>query len=276
MVFGSYLHRRHEFHVQENQWYHAIPSQLRAAREKVIGWYHSGPKLRGSDLSINKLLRAYVPNPILVIVHINSASSDPTLGIPTDAYFAIEEIKDDGTTTSETFVHIPSIIEAEEAEEIGVEHLLRDLKESSGDLATRITSQLESLRGLESRLREVAVYLGKVLNEELPVNHAILEVLQDVFNLLPNLSPTAEAGGVGDLERSFRVKTNDQLMCIYLSSMIRAVLALHDLIDSGIDGRRDEKKEEKKEKKEDKKEDKEKKDGKQINGVAEKNADNPK
>jgi len=175
---------------------------LMKAREKVIGWYHSGPKLRGSDLSINKLLRNYISNPILVIVHINSA--DPTLGIPTDAYFAIEEIKDDGTTTSETFVHIPSLIEAEEAEEIGVEHLLRDLKESTGDLATRITSQLESLRGLESRLREIAMYLGKVLNGELPFNHAILEVLQDVFNLLPNLSPAgAEMGEVGDLERRF-------------------------------------------------------------------------
>jgi len=246
------------------------------AREKVIGWYHSGPKLRGSDLAINKLLRNYIPNPILVIVHINAAKDDPTVGIPTDAYFAIEEIKDDGTTTSETFVHIPSTIEAEEAEEIGVEHLLRDLKESTGDLATRITSQLESLRGLESRLREVAIYLGKVLNEELPVNHAILEVLQDVFNLLPNLSPTPENGGVGDLSRSFRVKTNDQLMCIYLSSMIRAVLALHDLIDSGLDGKKDDKKEDKKdEKKEDKK--KKEADDKKTNGVAEeKKPDNSK
>jgi 26S proteasome regulatory subunit N8 len=193
------------------------------------------------------------------------------LGIPTDAYFAIEEIKDDGTQTSETFVHIPSLIEAEEAEEIGVEHLLRDLKESTGDLATRITSQLESLRGLESRLREVAAYLGKVLSEELPINHTILEVLQDVFNLLPNLSPTPETGGVGDLERSFRVKTNDQLMCIYLSSMIRAVLALHDLIDSGIDGkeRKEEKKDEKEKEKKEEKEKEKKEEDKKVNGVAE-------
>jgi 26S proteasome regulatory subunit N8 len=239
---------------------------LTTAREKVIGWYHSGPKLRGSDLSINKLLRNFIPNPILVIIHINAASSDPTVGIPTDAYFAIEEIKDDGTTTSETFVHIPSLIEAEEAEEIGVEHLLRDLKESTGDLATRITSQLESLRGLRSRLREVAMYLGKVLDEKLPVNHAILEVLQDVFNLLPNLSPTPEHGGVGDLGRSFRVKTNDQLMCIYLSSMIRAVIALHDLIDSGVDQKKDDKKEKSDKKDEDKK----------VNGVTEEKADKSK
>lgn len=107
------------------------------------------------------------------------------------------------------------------------------------------------------------------------MNHAILEVLQDVFNLLPNLSPTPENGGVGDLGRSFRVKTNDQLMCIYLSSMIRAVLALHDLIDSGIDDKKEDKKDEKKDK--DGKDGKEKKEEAKINGVADgKKEGNPK
>ena len=35
----------------------------------------------------------------------------------------------DGTETRKTFLHVPSAIEAEEAEEIGVEHLLRDIKD---------------------------------------------------------------------------------------------------------------------------------------------------
>lgn len=111
------------------------------------------------------------------------------------------------------------------------------------------------------------MYLDKVLGEELPVNHAILEVLQDVFNLLPNLSPSPESGGVGDLARSFRVKTNDQLMCIYLSSLIRAVLALHDLIDSGIDETQPKKEENLK--KDEKEPAKKETDEKKVNGVTE-------
>ena len=67
------------------------------------------------------------------------------------------------------------------------------------------------------------------------------------------------------MKGGFRVKTNDQLMCIYLSSMIRAVLALHDLIDSGIDQKKDEKKDEKEETKEVKKEA-----DKKVNGAEEK------
>ncbi|KAJ4289616.1 proteasome regulatory particle subunit [Kalmusia sp. IMI 367209] len=219
------------------------------AREKLIGWYHTGPKLRASDLEINELFKRYTPNPLLVIIDVQPKE----VGVPTDAYFAVEEIKDDGTTTSKTFVHTPSMIEAEEAEEIGVEHLLRDIRDVAvGTLSTRITSQLQSLQGLHLRLRDIGQYLQKVLDGDLPVNHAILGNLQDVFNLLPNLStpkpapvkgatngvgPAAGAAGALDnseLARAMSIKTNDQLMAIYLSSLIRAITAFHDLIENKI------------------------------------------
>lgn len=60
------------------------------AREKLIGWYHSGPKLRASDLEINELFKKYTPNPLLVIVDVQPKE----VGVPTDAYFAVDEIKD--------------------------------------------------------------------------------------------------------------------------------------------------------------------------------------
>ncbi|KAI4134205.1 MAG: hypothetical protein LQ347_001716 [Umbilicaria vellea] len=239
------------------------------AREKLIGWYHSGPKLRASDLEINELFKRYTPNPLLVIIDVQPKE----VGVPTDAYFAVEEIKDDGTTTTKTFVHTPSIIEAEEAEEIGVEHLLRDIRDVAvGTLSTRITSQLQSLQGLHLRLRDIGQYLQKVLDGELPVNHAILGNLQDVFNLLPNLSTpktTPQINGANkaqtennDLARAMSVKTNDQLMTIYLSSLIRAITAFHDLIENKIQNRQQQ--EEKEAKKEEGKDDK---DDKKTNGV---------
>ena len=123
-----------------------------------------------------------------------------------------------------------------------------------GTLSTRITSQLQSLQGLHLRLRDIGTYLQKVLDGDLPVNHAILGNLQDVFNLLPNLStpkvatgPLANgANGVNgvtaggdnsELARAMSVKTNDQLMAIYLSSLIRAITAFHDLIENKIQNR---------------------------------------
>ena len=49
--------------------------------------------------------------------------------------------------------------------------------------------------------------------------------MQDIFNLLPNL-------GVEELARSFAVQSNDMMLAIYLSSLTRSVLALHNLIDN--------------------------------------------
>ena len=66
------------------------------ARERMIGWYHTGPKLRASDLEINELFKRFIPRPVMVIVDVRPQ----TVGIPTDAYFAVEEIKD---------VRLPSI-----------------------------------------------------------------------------------------------------------------------------------------------------------------------
>lgn len=129
-------------------------------------------------------------------------------------------------------MHVPSSIEAEEAEEIGVEHLLRDVKNLSvGTLSSRVSDQLSSLRGLQSRLNEIKDYLEQVVAGTLPVNHQIIYNLQDVFNLLPNLDAAEQAGeGVGGTKRPFTVATNDQLLVVYLSSLIRAVIALHDLV----------------------------------------------
>jgi 26S proteasome regulatory subunit N8 len=134
----------------------------------------------------------------------------------------------DGTATTRTFSHIPSSIEAEEAEEIGVEHLLRDIKDiSAGTLSTQIGSQLDSLKGLAHHLNEIRDYLGQVTEGRLPVNHEILTHLQDVFNLLPNMN-------LEEVVKSFAIMTNDEMLAMYLSSLVRAVIALHGLIDNKV------------------------------------------
>lgn len=61
-----------------------------AAREKIVGWYHTGPKLQQNDIAINELIRRYTPNSILVIID----AKPKDLGLPTEAYRAVEEIHD--------------------------------------------------------------------------------------------------------------------------------------------------------------------------------------
>ena len=197
------------------------------AREKVVGWYHTGPKLHQNDIKINELVQRYCNNSVLVIID----AKPKDLGLPTEAYVAVEEVHDDGTPTSKTFEHVPSEIGAEEAEEVGVEHLLRDIRNlTAGTLSQRITSQLMSLKGLSKHLQDIRNYLEKVAMGKLPVNHIIIYQLQDVFNLLPDLN-------VAEFVKATSVKTNDQMLVIYTASIVRVIIALHNLINNKVANR---------------------------------------
>jgi 26S proteasome regulatory subunit N8 len=202
------------------------------AREKVVGWYHTGPKLHQNDVQINELIRRYCSSSVLVIID----AKPRELGLPTEAYRAVEEVHEDGTPTTKSFEHVTSEIGAEEAEEVGVEHLLRDIKDTTiGTLSQRVTNQLAGLRGLSSQLGDIKDYLHQVSTGQLPVNHQIIYQLQDIFNLLPDVTHP-------EFVKALYVKTNDQMLVVYASSLCRSIIALHNLINNKLANRDAEKK----------------------------------
>lgn len=78
-----------------------------------------------------------------------------------------------------------------------------------------------------------------MVSGNLPVNHTIIYQLQDIFNLLPDAN-------VREFVKSMYVKTNDQMLVVYLASLSRSVIALHNLINNKITNRDAERKESKK------------------------------
>jgi len=113
----------------------------------------------------------------------------------------------------------------------------RDIQDKTvGTLAQRISNQLLSLEGLKTHLEGVRDYLSLVASGKLPKNHTILYQLQDIFNLLPNLN-------LQQFSKSFAIKFNDQLLIVYLASLIRAIVALHHLIQNKISNHEAEKQE---------------------------------
>lgn len=146
-------------------------------------------------------------------------------GVPTQAYYSFEQV-DDAKQNKRSFRHIDSVIEAYEAEEVGVEHLLRDINDPTiSTLEWRVNQKVAGLRGLAARLEEMHSYLEAVQNGELPVNNQILYNMQDILNLLPNLN-------VENFVKAFFVNTNDMHLVIYVSSLIRSILALHNLLNN--------------------------------------------
>merc|ERR1739846_146269 len=84
--------------------------------------------------------------------------------------------------------------------------------------------------------------MGQVVDEKLPMNHQITYLLQDIFNLLPDVTNP-------QFVKSINVNTNDQMLVLYTSSLIRSIIALHNLINNKINNKEAEKREGKKDEK---------------------------
>lgn len=65
------------------------------------------------------------------------------------------------------------------------------------------------------------------------INHPILYNLQDVFNLLPGLH-------LLETQQALVLQSNDTMLVMYISSMVRSIIALHNLINNKIDLRSEE------------------------------------
>mmetsp|Transcript_23178 Transcript_23178/g.32652 ORF Transcript_23178/g.32652 Transcript_23178/m.32652 type:complete len:371 (+) Transcript_23178:265-1377(+) len=210
-----------------------------SVKERVIGFYSTGPEIRPNDLRIHSMLKRFLPKgtntpPVFVIIDVRPNRQS----IPTTAYRVVEEVEESSSSSNsnhssvemkKTFVHVPSLIDAMEAEEVGVEHLLRDINDPTiSTVSNLIHAKLSGLHSLSEKLTEMKHYLQAVSSGKITrVNQEIMANMQKILNLLPNLN-------VETLVRSMQVKTNDMHMVIYLSSLIRSVIALHDLVNNKI------------------------------------------
>lgn len=76
------------------------------ARERMIGWYHTGPKLRASDQEINDLFKRFIARPVMVIVDVRPQTQD----MPVDGYFAVEEIKDVHSQQAPIYLNLSNLL----------------------------------------------------------------------------------------------------------------------------------------------------------------------
>ncbi len=209
-----------------------------SAKERVVGFYSTGPEIRPNDLRIHSMLKRFLPKgsvtpPVFCIIDVRPDRQS----IPTTAYRVVEEVEDGskgggGSSKAEVkknFTHVASMIGAMEAEEVGVEHLLRDINDPTiSTVANLVHAKLGGLSTLTTKLVEMKDYLQDIVDGKVKkVNQEIIGNMQTILNLLPNLN-------VEELVRAILVKTNDLHMVIYLSSLIRSVIALHDLVNNKI------------------------------------------
>lgn len=110
--------------------------------------------------------------------------------------------------------------------QVGVEHLLRDINDPSvSALGSDVRARVGGLRGLLQRLEQCQEYLQMVVEGKLPPNREILYTVQSILALLPNTN-------IDELRSALLESSNDQHLALYMGSLVRAITALHDLVNN--------------------------------------------
>lgn len=223
------------------------------AKERVVGFYSTGPEIRPNDSRIYTLMKRFLPEftitpLVLVIIDVRSDQ----IAVPTTAYRLMEVLDEnyvissntdtiinETNTTSinnivspqmtQTFSHISCHIGAIEAEEIGVEHLLREINDPTIPTLFNLLESAElSMGSLALKLITLKNYCETTVeNPKAILNQEIGNNMQEILNLLPNLN-------VEEFVQNLLIQNNDTHMVLYLSSLIRTVIALHNLINNKI------------------------------------------
>jgi 26S proteasome regulatory subunit N8 len=215
------------------------------AKERIVGFYSTGPQIRPNDLRIHSMLTRFLPKGTFTPLVFCIIDVRPNRkSIPTTAYKMVQQVEESSKSSSssssslpsssgkaqvqQSFAHVPSMIGAMEAEEVGVEHLLRDINDPTiSTISSLIQGKMAALASLTDKLSEMKEYLELIVDGKVKPNQDIIANMQSILNLLPNLN-------IDELVRALLIKTNDMHMVIYLSSLIRSVIALHDLVNNKI------------------------------------------
>ncbi|KAH0795325.1 26S proteasome non-ATPase regulatory subunit 7 A [Histomonas meleagridis] len=192
-------------------------------KEKIVGWYSSKSTVSPNDLDIHQIIKRYTPNPVFITTDVNA--SDPH-EIPVTAFVGAERVRPDGQPIVSSFQNVPTIVDFLEVEEIGVEHLLRDIKDvDMSEIGTTLTNSVHGLAALENRLQGISDYLKDVIEGKLHPDNEIIGITQSIFNLLPNLE-------LKDTADSLNAKSDDSAFMVFISQLCRSVVALHDLVNN--------------------------------------------
>ncbi len=195
-------------------------------KEKLVGWYSSGPKIRPHDIEINEVFRKYCDKPVFVIIDVQEKKE--SMGIPAESYIMKEEVDQDGQLIK-TFFKLNTIIEASLPEEIGVEFMLKDINDPNrvGSVSKIINDKEQSLRALIKKLTDIKTYLTNAISGKIPINSQIVYNIQEIFNLLPNFDNES-------IIKAMSIQTNNNYLVLYLSWLAKTVVALHKLINNKI------------------------------------------
>lgn len=194
-------------------------------KEVFVGWYSTSPQIQPNDVQIHEMMFKYTNNPVYLTVDIRN---NDNYDLPVRS-FIFNEINENEKMENEIlkneknlkFLNVLTETGIDE-NEVGVKRLLKDLQQkNTTDLNVQVEMKYNSLKQLDKNIEMMKEYLENVINNKIPANQTILQNIQNMFNLSPNIE---------NYIKQFSVNSNDVMVTIYLAQLVKSVLSVHDLI----------------------------------------------
>lgn len=193
-------------------------------KEKVLGWYVTGTTFKDHDVDINEIWAQYSNFPVLIVVEVKQRRE---FELPTKAFYSVRSVNNKGMVVR-GFKSIPCQVSAYEAEEVGVEHLVREIKDLNMDtLQMKLNNKAASLLALERKIATIGKYLEDVIAGKRKQDPQILLTLHEIVSRLPKVMSE-------EFKKVLSENVNDNYLALYTSSLVKGVINIHSLLNNRI------------------------------------------
>eukprot|EP00917_Polyrhabdina_sp_WS-2016_P014425 GHVP01031538.1.p1 GENE.GHVP01031538.1~~GHVP01031538.1.p1 ORF type:complete len:282 (+),score=65.58 GHVP01031538.1:3-848(+) len=214
---GSVLFLDNNYHEEMHAMFYKVNS-----KEKIVGWYHTGGKIMESDMQIHKIVEKYTVNPILCVFDPSTETEETKI----NSFVVVIGNEGKGLLDNAMFTSLITKVEGEEAEEIGVEHLLHKIRiqKSGGMLENGKRKQDTAIKRIKETFNGIAEYVDGVSKMEKEPDEFLMG---DIKKLTGNLvlSDKRELKEIEETEVDVMRKQ-------YLGYLTKVIIGVHDLVSN--------------------------------------------
>lgn len=241
-ITNAYAIPFEEEHKKEGVWfldhnYHETMANMFKKiniKERVLGWYVTGTTFKEHDIDINELFAQYTEHPVLIVCDVKSKLSND---LPMKAFYSVRNISKEGLIFR-NFRNISCSVSVFEAEEVGVEHLVREIKDLNMDsLKSKLGDKLASLRSLDSKVKIIVSYIDDVLAGRKKKDKQIIFALQEIMSRLPKTMNE-------EFKELMSSEMNNNYLNLYVSAVVKGIVNIHNLLNNRIKAIEDKEEEE--------------------------------
>merc|ERR1712078_604886 len=139
------------------------------AKERFMGWYSTGPKIKPADLEIHQLYRQYTPEPVFLIIDVEPKETE----LPIEAYYCVDE-KTSDPKLKELSEYLGAVLTEDKKKSIPANHqIISNIQDIFNYLPDTGSEDMVKAFSVGTNDMTLALYLGNILRTTIALHDLI-------------------------------------------------------------------------------------------------------